>query len=189
MCFDWAIDVTSTANHRRLLLLGAVLTPLFTSGCAGLLGATGSGPAPVSGARRGALPPARLEATEKGFAEPALHAFSLVGIPYRWGGNTPAGGFDCSGLVVYVMRRATGKVLPRTVEQMWSAGRELPAEDRLPGDLVFFNTTGKQHSHVGIYIGQNRFVHAPREGGTVRLESLVSSYWGPRITGIRRIQG
>ena len=183
------VEPSFPANHRRLILLGAALTPLFTSGCAGLLGAGGSGPAPVSGARRGALPPARLEATEKGFAEPALHAFSLVGIPYRWGGNTPAGGFDCSGLVVYVMRQATGKVLPRTVEQMWSAGRELPAEDRLPGDLVFFNTTGKQHSHVGIYIGQNRFVHAPREGGTVRLESLVSSYCGPRITGIRRIQG
>ncbi|MFM1927584.1 MAG: hypothetical protein RIR28_167 [Pseudomonadota bacterium] len=189
MYFDWGIDVTSTVRRRRLLLLVAASSPLLVSGCAGLWGATGSSAAPVSGTRRSALPPARLEATEKGFAEPALHAFSLVGIPYRWGGNTPAGGFDCSGLVVYVMRRATGKTLPRTVEKMWSAGREVPAEDRLPGDLVFFNTTGKEYSHVGIYIGQNRFVHAPNEGGTVRLESLVSSYWGPRITGFRRIHG
>ena len=189
MYFDWGIDVTSTVRRRRLLLLIVASSPLLVSGCAGLGGTTGSGAAPVSGTRRSALPPARLEATEKGFAEPALHAFSLVGIPYRWGGNTPAGGFDCSGLVVYVMRRATGKTLPRTVEKMWSAGREVPAEDRLPGDLVFFNTTGKDHSPVGIYIGQNRFVHAPTEGGTVRLESLVSSYWGPRITGFRRIHG
>lgn len=191
MYFDWGIDVTSTVKRRRLLLLIAASSPLLVSGCAGLWGTTGAGAGagPVPGARRGALPPARLEDTEKGFAEPALHAFSLVGIPYRWGGNTPAGGFDCSGLVVYVVRRATGKALPRTVEKMSSAGREVPAQDRLPGDLVFFNTTGKEYSHVGIYIGQNRFVHAPREGGTVRLESLVSSYWGPRITGFRRIHG
>lgn len=195
MYFDWGIDVTSTVKRRRLLLLIAASAPLLVSGCAGLWGTTGAGPGagagvgPVPGARRGALPPARLEDTEKGFAEPALHAFSLVGIPYRWGGNTPAGGFDCSGLVVYVMRRATGKALPRTVEKMSSAGREVSAQDRLPGDLVFFNTTGKEYSHVGIYIGQNRFVHAPSEGGTVRLESLASSYWGPRITGFRRIHG
>jgi len=179
--------VTSTVRKRRLLLLIAASSPLLVSGCAGFLGS--SAPAPISGTRRSDLPPARLEATEKGFAEPALHAFSLVGTPYRWGGNTPAGGFDCSGLVVYVMRRATGKTLPRTVEKMWASGREVPAEDRLPGDLVFFNTTGKEYSHVGIYIGQNRFVHAPTEGGTVRLESLVSSYWGPKITGFRRIHG
>ncbi len=189
MYFDWGIDVTSTVKRRRLLLLIAASSPLLVSGCAGLWGTTVVGTGPVSGTRRDALPPARLEDTEKGFAEPALHAFSLVGTPYRWGGNTPAGGFDCSGLVVYVVRRATGKALPRTVEKMSSAGREVPAQDRLPGDLVFFNTTGKEYSHVGIYIGQNRFVHAPREGGTVRLESLVSSYWGPRITGFRRIHG
>ncbi|MEY4082807.1 MAG: hypothetical protein RL483_176 [Pseudomonadota bacterium] len=116
-----------------------------------------------------------------------MHAFSLVGTPYRWGGNNPRGGFDCSGLVVYVMRRSLGTTLPRTVEQMGSVGYEIAWEDRLPGDLVFFNTTGAELSHVGIYIGQNRFVHAPRAGGTVRLESLVSAYWGPRITAFRRL--
>jgi cell wall-associated NlpC family hydrolase len=110
-----------------------------------------------------------------------------VGTPYKWGGNTPDSGFDCSGLVVYVMHRALGARLPRTVEQMSRVGREVDAADRLPGDLVFFNTTGEGYSHVGIYIGQNRFVHAPTKGGTVRLESLLSGYWGPRVTGFRRV--
>ncbi|MGA0855032.1 MAG: C40 family peptidase [Burkholderiaceae bacterium] len=171
-------------SQRRLfgLLSLAGLTSLV-SGCAGL-GSLSSGPS-----RRGSdLPLARLEANgQAGLAEPALHAFSLVGTPYRWGGNTPKGGFDCSGLVVYVMRRSLGTTLPRTVEQMSNAGYEIAWEDRLPGDLVFFNTTGGDFSHVGIYIGQNRFVHAPRAGGTVRLETLVSSYWGPRITAFRRV--
>ncbi len=169
---------------RRLLTLSATtgLVSLVT-GCAGLGSLSG-----VSSRRSSDLPLARLEASgQAGLAEPALHAFSLVGTPYRWGGNTPKGGFDCSGLVVYVMRRSLGTTLPRTVEQMSSAGYEIAWEDRLPGDLVFFNTTGGDFSHVGIYIGQNRFVHAPRAGGTVRLETLVSSYWAPRITAFRRI--
>jgi len=171
-------------SSRRACILSAA--SLVLAGCAGFPGVSTTG----SDRRFAGLPAARRElAGEKGFAEPALHAFSLVGTPYRWGGNSPAGGFDCSGLVVYVMRRVMGKTLPRTVEQIAGTGWEVPSEDRLPGDLVFFNTTGAKHSHVGIYIGQNRFVHAPTEGGTVRLESLLSSYWGPRISSFRRLQG
>lgn len=159
------------------------LAAVSLTGCASLPFPTSRSSSPAT-----SLPPSRPEAAgEAGLAEPALHAFSLVGTPYKWGGNNPAGGFDCSGLVIYVMRRALGKTLPRTVEQMSTSGREVAAEERLPGDLVFFNTTGQDFSHVGIYIGQNRFVHAPREGGTVRLETLVSSYWGPRITAFRRL--
>lgn len=167
------------------------LTRLIALTSAGLLAGCSSLPSFESGSSSSTrLPPPRREAAgEAGLTEPALHAFSLVGTPYKWGGNHPNGGFDCSGLVIYVMRRALGKTLPRTVEQMSGSGQEIPAEDRLPGDLVFFNTTGRPYSHVGIYIGQNRFVHAPREGGTVRLESLVSSYWGPRIVGFRRLWG
>lgn len=133
------------------------------------------------------VPEARHEPVAPGQSEIAFHAIGLVGVPYRWGGNTPQGGFDCSGLVVYVMRRAQGIHVPRTVSEMSRAGTEVRVEDRLPGDLVFFNTTGHPFSHVGIYVGKNRFVHAPNEGGTVRIESLISGYWGPRITGFRRL--
>lgn len=178
-----APDSVIDSSKRLLGLLGLAGLSCLVTGCAGL----GSLSSPAA-RRPSDLPLARLEAAgQPGLAEPALHAFSLVGTPYRWGGNTPKGGFDCSGLVVYVMRRSLGTTLPRTVEQMGTAGYEIAWEDRLPGDLVFFNTTGGEFSHVGIYIGQNRFVHAPRAGGTVRLESLVSSYWGPRITAFRRV--
>ena len=133
------------------------------------------------------IPPARQQSQQAGLSEVAIHAIGLVGVPYRWGGNTPQGGFDCSGLVVYVARRAQGLQLPRTVAEMSRVGQEIPVEDRLPGDLVFFNTSGHPFSHVGIYVGQNRFVHAPNEGGTVRIDNLVSAYWGPRITVFRRL--
>ena len=158
-----------------------VLLILFLGGCA------------TSGSRLSlpqadlTLPEARRERVASGQSEIAFHAIGLVGVPYRWGGNTPQGGFDCSGLVVYVMRRAQGIHVPRTVSEMSRAGTEVRIEDRLPGDLVFFNTTGYPFSHVGIYVGKNRFVHAPNEGGTVRIESLISGYWGPRITGFRRL--
>lgn len=134
-----------------------------------------------------ALPPARQSADLLGLSELAIHAIGLVGVPYRWGGNTPQGGFDCSGLVVYVARRAQGLQLPRTVAEMSRFGQEVAIEERLPGDLVFFNTSGHPFSHVGIYVGQNRFVHAPNEGGTVRIDSLISGYWGPRLTVFRRL--
>jgi cell wall-associated NlpC family hydrolase len=131
----------------------------------------------------------RAEQTQKGLSDLAIHAIGLVGVPYKWGGNTPAGGFDCSGLVVYVAYRAKGLKLPRTVAEMSRYGRDVDTDQRLPGDLIFFNTTGHPFSHVGIYVGKNRFVHAPNEGGTVRIESLLSSYWAPRLTSIRRLPG
>jgi cell wall-associated NlpC family hydrolase len=129
----------------------------------------------------------RAEQTQKGLSDLAIHAIGLVGVPYKWGGNTPAGGFDCSGLVVYVAYRAKGLKLPRTVAEMSRYGQDVDTDQRLPGDLIFFNTTGHPFSHVGIYVGKNRFVHAPNEGGTVRIESLLSSYWAPRLTSIRRL--
>ena len=129
----------------------------------------------------------RAEKNQKGLSDLAIHAIGLVGVPYKWGGNTPAGGFDCSGLVVYVAYRAKGLKLPRTVIEMSRFCNEVEVDQRLPGDLIFFNTTGHPFSHVGIYVGKNRFVHAPSEGGTVRIESLLSSYWAPRLTTIRRL--
>ncbi|WP_241013945.1 C40 family peptidase [Pandoraea nosoerga] len=122
-----------------------------------------------------------------GQEEITLEAMSLVGIPYRYGGNTPDSGFDCSGLVRYVVARAAGVNLPRTTADMSSVGTSLDRDDLASGDLIFFNTTGRAHSHVGIYVGQGKFVHAPNSGGTVRLESLYVPYWARRIDGIRRV--
>ncbi|KWA13818.1 C40 family peptidase [Burkholderia territorii] len=122
-----------------------------------------------------------------GQEEISIQAMSLVGVPYRWGGNTPTSGFDCSGLVRYVLGRAADVNLPRTTADMSSRGVSIDPEQIAPGDLIFFNTTGRPHSHVGIYVGKLRFVNAPSTGGTVRLDYLTNPYWAKRFDGIRRV--
>jgi hypothetical protein len=122
-----------------------------------------------------------------GREEISIQAMSLVGIPYRWGGNTPDSGFDCSGLVRYVVARAADVDLPRTTADISRRGEPIEPDEIAPGDLIFFNTTGRPHSHVGIYVGKLRFVNAPSTGGTVRLDYLTNSYWAKRFDGIRRV--
>lgn len=116
-----------------------------------------------------------------------MRAISLVGTPYRYGGNTPDAGFDCSGLVNFVYREVLDVRLPRTSGELsrWQGAPIAP--DRLAAaDLVFFGTRGNV-SHVGIYVGEGRFVHAPRTGGTVRLDHLDGPYWKDHYTGAKRI--
>jgi cell wall-associated NlpC family hydrolase len=116
-----------------------------------------------------------------------LRALSLVGTPYRFGGNTPESGFDCSGLVNYVYRDMLDLSLPRTSRELAAQqGPRLPPERLASGDLVFFGRGG-QVSHVGIYVGEGRFVHAPSTGGTVRLDRLDGPYWKDHYTGARRL--
>jgi hypothetical protein len=122
-----------------------------------------------------------------GREEISIQAMSLVGVPYRWGGNTPEAGFDCSGLVRYVVDRAASVNLPRTTVDMSGRGESIEPDEVAPGDLIFFNTTGRPHSHVGIYVGKLRFVNAPSTGGTVRLDYLTNPYWAKRFDGIRRV--
>ena len=118
-----------------------------------------------------------------------FRAIGLVGTPYHWGGNTPQSGFDCSGLVVYVFREIAGINLPRTTQDMYALDLADVSRDRLQGgDLVFFKTSGRDISHVGIYVGQDRFVHAPNEGGTVRLDYLSNVYWNKHYGGARRVR-
>ncbi len=115
-----------------------------------------------------------------------FRAIGLVGTPYRHGGNTPEGGFDCSGLVGYVFREAAGVGLPRTTQGL--SQHAVPRVDRKhlrPGDLVFFGT--RRVSHVGIYVGEGRFVHAPSHGGTVRMDALDGPYWRDQYLQARRI--
>lgn len=118
-----------------------------------------------------------------------FRAIALVGTPYHWGGNTPAGGFDCSGLVGYVYRTSADMHLPRTSHNM--AGVDAPKithiDNLASGDLVFFRTGHHGISHVGIYVGNGRFVHAPNSGGTVRLDRLSNSYWHKHFAYARRV--
>lgn len=118
-----------------------------------------------------------------------FQALGLVGTPYRWGGNTPDSGFDCSGLIGYVYRDSAGISLPRTTREM--IGMRAPTIDRAAlqsGDLVFFATNGgSQVSHAGIYVGEGRFVHAPSAGGTVRLDYLSNSYWNKAYLNAKRV--
>jgi len=126
--------------------------------------------------------------TSVGTEDISIAAVGLVDVPYRFGGNTPKGGFDCSGLIVYVYNKAAGIKLPRTIQLMSTKGQSIDGQPPAPGDLVFFNTTGEKYSHAGIYVGQGRFVHAPSAGGTVRLDYITSPYWAAKFTEARRIK-
>ncbi|MET1078056.1 MAG: C40 family peptidase [Pseudomonas sp.] len=118
-----------------------------------------------------------------------FRALGLVGTPYRYGGNTPEGGFDCSGLIGYVYRDAAGLNLPRSTAALQGLGAPLVARQALQsGDLLFFATNGGgKVSHAGIYVGEGRFVHAPSSGGTVRLDNLGETYWQKTYLSAKRV--
>ena len=117
----------------------------------------------------------------------AIYAMSLADTPYQYGGTSRENGFDCSGFVQFVFRNSAGLLLPRTSAEMSRVGTALEASQLRPGDLVFFNTTRKQFSHVGIFIGENRFVHSPKTGKAISIASLDDRYWRTRYDGARRI--
>ena len=136
-------------------------------------------------------------ATVKDAASTALHsaqdltsaALDLIGIRYKWGGSTPETGLDCSGLVRFVFQQVTGVMLPRTARDMSRLGAQVAPSELQPGDLVFFNTQRLAFSHVGIYLGDNRFIHAPRRGHEVEVATLDSNFWHNRFNGARRLVG
>ncbi len=116
-----------------------------------------------------------------------LKGLELVGINYRWGGASEEAGLDCSGYVQVVFKDAMGLILPRTAKEMSEVGEQVDISSLKPGDLVFFNTMRRAFSHVGIYLGDNYFLHAPRKGSEVRVESMQQSYWLQRYNGARRL--
>jgi cell wall-associated NlpC family hydrolase len=145
-------------------------------------------PAPVAVAPR----PVMLDPTDYSSVKAddvLFRAIGLVGTPYRWGGNTPASGFDCSGLIGFVYHDAAGIALPRTTRDLIAMHAPSIAKGALrSGDLVFFSThRNGQVSHAGIYVGEGRFVHAPRTGGTVRLEYLTKPYWQKAYLDAKRV--
>ena len=144
-----------------------------------LLAACSSGP-PIRAVRA----PVYRELTPQESGNVAIHALGLVGTPYRYGGNTPQGGFDCSGLIGYVYRSQAGVAPPRTVAQLDGFGEPVDARAARTGDLVIFGTG--RPTHAGIYVGEGRFVHAPSTGGEVRLDRLDSRYWARQAAAFRR---
>ncbi len=116
-------------------------------------------------------------------------ALALLGTPYRWGGNSPDAGFDCSGLVGYVFRTALGIELPRVSRDMANDGVKVERTALTAGDLVFFSRRGQRVDHVGIYLGNGQFVHAPRTGKDVMVSELDTGYWSGRFLQARRVAG
>lgn len=163
-----------------LLPMPRSLPAFLTLVAALLLAACGSSP-PARGPSASSLP-----ALSPGSGKDlAIHAIGLVGTPYRWGGNTPESGFDCSGLIAYVYRSHAGVSPPRTVAQLAGFGQAVDGDELRTGDLVIF---GRDPAwHAGIYVGEGRFVHAPSSGGTVRLDRLDNRYWSRQPTRFRRI--
>lgn len=157
----------------RLFLAAAVA--LLLAACAG---APQAPPAPPAGA------PSERAASAQG-NEVALFALSLIDTGYRFGGKNPEAGLDCSGMVSYIYRQAAALELKGSAADIAQRGRPVAREALRAGDLVFFNTSGAPYSHVGLYIGRNRFVHAPSGNGRVRIDEISASYYSRRFTAAR----
>ena len=166
-------------KHNLLFLIGFL--SLFLGGCARQS---------VRHAEVEAEPPAAsvpvVTATDRASGV-ALQALAYLGTPYRTGGLSPQSGFDCSGLVAYAYREGANLALPRNTFDLSHLGHPIERAALRPGDLVFYNTQRRDYSHVGIYLGEDRFVHAPSSGGEVRVENLRADYWTRRYNGARRV--
>ena len=166
---------------RNILFYNAFI--MVISGC-GSFSPTSPAPvlAPATPAAASSAPlyPQRSEAL--------LQALLALGLDYRYGGNSPVTGFDCSGLVAHVYLEAWNIRLPRNTSAQSKAGIAVSLAELQAGDLVFYDTLKRPYSHVGIYLGDGKFVHAPKTGAQVRVESLKSAYWSQRFNGARRIE-
>lgn len=114
-------------------------------------------------------------------------AMTLLGVPYKRGGSSSETGFDCSGFVRHIYEGSVGRMLPRRADEQAKATEKIERSELNPGDLVFFNTMRRTFSHVGIYIGDGKFIHAPSAGKAVRVDDLRAAYWTQRFTGARRV--
>ncbi len=121
-------------------------------------------------------------------SELVVNAMGFLGVPYKRGGNTVETGFDCSGFVRSMYEQTVGLILPRRAEQQAAVTQNIEKSELKPGDLVFFNTMRRAFSHVGIYVGEGRFIHSPKPGAEVRVENMSVDYWARRFDGARRVQ-
>jgi cell wall-associated NlpC family hydrolase len=138
---------------------------------------------------RSAVDPAAAGSPVDRMSELVVAAMGAIGVPYRRGGNTYDSGFDCSGFVRAVYDQTLGLMLPRNAAQQAAATHEIDRGELQPGDLVFFNTLRRTFSHVGIYVGDHKFIHSPKPGAAVRIEDMRVNYWNQRFDGARRVAG
>ncbi len=180
-------DVNAAQASRRQWLLLSLAASAMAVGCA-------SKPSNQTAAGAGASPTRPAAPVVGGLGLPAdlresLYArvMMVVNTPYTYGGNTPEGGFDCSGLVMYAIQGITNRKLPRTTAQWAGVSASIDRGDLQRGDFVFFNTLGGRYSHMGIYAGNNQFVHAPSSGGIVKSVSMGNPYFSKRFTEARTV--
>ncbi|WP_293776216.1 C40 family peptidase [uncultured Oxalicibacterium sp.] len=177
------------ASFQRIFRIGqlarfAVISSILAGSMAVAGSAWGVDTPPL---KEGIKQTSKLEDLTHQASELALHAMGMLGIRYKYGGNSPEEGLDCSGLINVIFKEAWGKELPRTSKELSREGERVEKTDLQPGDLVFYNTLRRSFSHVGIYLGDRKFIHAPSSGGQVRIESMDLDYWKKRFNGARRI--
>lgn len=179
-------DATDSRQPNSTLAAALALAGLMTlfAGCS-------SAPKPAAPARPAATAPTpadyfRLE-HERQSQEMVLFALGLLDTGYQFGGRNPEAGLDCSGMVSYIVEQISGRRLPHNAAQIAGMTRPIKPSELRPGDLVFFNTMRRPHSHMGIYMGDGRFIHAPSSRGKVRVERLDNSYFRPRLDGARTL--
>lgn len=185
-------------SHR--FVVAAVMALLAAAGVQAAPAATANDPIAQLLAERGlgdpdkvpaAVPPSEytfVQTMRDKASDMVLSAMNFLGVPYRRGGNSAESGFDCSGFTRHIFEMSLGHVLPRRVDDQASAPGliKVKRDELKPGDLVFFNTLKRTFSHVGIYIGEGKFIHSPRSGASVRVEDMRYAYWSKRFTGARR---
>jgi cell wall-associated NlpC family hydrolase len=180
--FSSAFSVASIARYKRSALAAAWLVAFVLP-----QGASAQSAPPANTLARSAK--AAAATAWNGAQDVAIYALGLIGVDYRFGGETPEGGVDCSGLVRYVFQQVTGVTLPRTAKELSRLGNKVASADLAPGDLVFFDTRRFPFSHVGIYLGDSRFIHAPSTGSEVEIARLSEAYWQKHFNGARRLVG
>ena len=176
----------------RLNLLYTLIFSGLMAGCGGHVATTAPVVEPAQARTQPRIEkiapaPATPQRSAQGQSEMLFQVLTSIGVDYKYGGNSHATGFDCSGLVAHVYREGYGISLPRNTYGQSQVGNPVSAEDLQPGDLVFYNTLDRPYSHVGIYLGDGRFIHAPKTGSAVRIENLRNAYWTKRWNGARRI--
>jgi len=192
----FAPSVVAVVSNRTVRWMAATVLAVA-------VGWSASAPAHADEAIAESTFPARLEIADAGLPasqslagravnsaqELVMQAMGLIGIRYTFGGRTPDTGFDCSGLVRYVFNHVMGRALPHNSIEMARMGTHVGKGELEPGDLVFFNTRGQRYSHVGIYVGEGRFIHSPSTGGRVHIVNMGDRYWVSRFNGARRLAG
>lgn len=180
------MTISRPARHQGLAQACVLLAGLWFSSTAWSLD-NPSTQDPSAQTSKTSLALAKLQDITNRASELATQALNMLGINYRYGGTSPETGLDCSGLVRYVFKETWGTDLPRTSAEISRVGEKIDKFDLRPGDLVFYNTLRRGFSHVGIYLGDRKFIHSPSSGGQVRIEDMDMAYWRKRFNGARRI--